>query len=47
MSGADEEFREIDLGDKCRDKRAIRLVERLVDPPTASIPGACNGWAET
>ena len=47
MSWADEEFREIDLGDKRRDSRAIQLVERLAERPTASIPGACQGWAET
>jgi hypothetical protein len=43
MGWADEEFLGIDLGDKRRGSRAIRLVER----PTASIPGACKGWAET
>jgi len=47
MGWADEEFRGIDLGDKRRDGRAARLVERLAERPTASIPGACNGWAET
>lgn len=47
MGWADEEFREIDLGDKRRDSRAIRLVERFAERPTASIPGACSGWAET
>jgi len=47
MSWADEEFRGIDLGDQRRASRAIRLVERLAERPTASIPGACNGWAET
>jgi hypothetical protein len=47
MGWADEEFLGIDLGDKRRDGRAIRLVERLAERPTASIPGACNGWAET
>lgn len=47
MGWADEEFLGIDLGDKRRDSRAIRLVERLAERPTASIPGACNGWAET
>jgi hypothetical protein len=47
MSWAEEEFRGIDLGDKRRDRRAMRLVERLAERPTASIPGACNGWAET
>ena len=47
MSWAEEEFRGIDLGDKRRDRRAIRLLERLAEQPTASIPGACSGWAET
>lgn len=47
MGWADDEFREIDLGDKRRDRRAVRLIERLAERPTASIPGACNGWAET
>lgn len=47
MSWADEAFWETDLGDKRRDSRAIRLVERLAEWPTATIPGACNGWAET
>jgi len=47
MSWADDEFRGVDLGDKRRDARLIRLVERLAERPTASIPGACNGWAET
>jgi len=47
MGWADEEFLGIDLGDKRRGSRAIRLVERLAERPTASIPGACNGWAET
>jgi hypothetical protein len=23
------------------------VVEALFDTPTASLPGACNGWAET
>jgi hypothetical protein len=47
MSWADEEFLGIDLGDKRRDSRAIRLIERLAERSTASIPAACNGWAET
>ncbi len=47
MSWAEEEFRGIDLGDKRRDRRVIQLIERLAERPTASIPGACNGWAET
>jgi hypothetical protein len=47
MSWAAEEFKDIDLGDKRLDKRAVRLAERLAEKPTASIPGACGGWAET
>lgn len=47
MAWAKEEFPGIDVGDQRRDRRAVRLVERLVERPTASIPGACKGWAET
>jgi hypothetical protein len=47
MSWAAEEFRGIDLGDKRLDARAVLLAERLADKPTASLPGACRGWAET
>jgi hypothetical protein len=42
-----DEFRDLDLKDKRRDARAVRLAERLADRPTASLPGACAGWAET
>jgi Transposase DNA-binding len=42
-----EEFNGIDLGDKRLDRRAVLLAERLAEKPLASIPGACNGWAET
>ncbi len=47
MGWAADEFKGIDLGDKRLDKRAVLLAERLARKPTASIPGACNGWAET
>ncbi len=47
MSWAAEEFRGIDLGDKRLGKRAVLLAERLAEKPSASIPGACGGWAET
>jgi hypothetical protein len=47
MSWAAEEFQDLDLGDKRRQARAVLLAERLADKPTASLPGACNGWAET
>jgi hypothetical protein len=47
MSWAADEFRDLDLGDKRREARAVLLAERLADKPTASLPGACSGWAET
>lgn len=47
MGWATEEFGTIDLGDKRLNKRAAVLVERLAEQPTASIPTACRGWAET
>lgn len=47
MGWAEAEFSGIDLGDKRLDKRAVLLAERLAAKPTASIPGACGGWAET
>ncbi|CAM2162169.1 transposase [Paraburkholderia sacchari] len=43
----DEEFETLDLGDPRRDRRAKELVKRFASRPTASIPGACDGWAET
>lgn len=47
MSWAAEEFKDIDLGDRRLDKRAVLLAERLAANPLASIPQACGGWAET
>ena len=47
MGWANTEFETIDLGDARRNKRAIRLVERLSAQPTASVPQACGDWAET
>ncbi|WP_240461969.1 transposase DNA-binding-containing protein [Burkholderia sp. Nafp2/4-1b] len=41
------EFKGIDPGDKRRNRRAILLAEQLSGNPTASIPPACGGWAET
>ena len=43
----DEEFETLDLGDPRRDRRAKELVKRFASRPTASIPGACEDWAET
>lgn len=37
----------IDQGDNRRNELAKRLLERLAERPTVSIPGAYNGWAET
>ena len=47
MSWAGIEFETIDLGDERRNKRAIRLVERLNAQPMASMPQACEDWADT
>ncbi|TCK31848.1 DDE family transposase [Paraburkholderia sp. BL8N3] len=43
----DEEFETLDLGDPRRDRRAKELIKRFAGRPMASIPGACEGWAET
>lgn len=42
-----DEFSGMDLGDERLNKRARKLMERMSAKPTASIPMACNGWAET
>jgi len=47
MSWAAEEFKDIDLGDRRLDKRAVLFAERMAAKPLASIPQACGGWAET
>ncbi len=47
MGWAATEFETIDLGDERRNKRAIRLIERLSAQPTASVPLACGDWADT
>lgn len=41
------EFKDIDLGDKRLNRRAVLLAEQLSGSPSASIPEACGGWAET
>jgi hypothetical protein len=45
-SWAAAEFKDIDLGDKRLNKRAVLLAERFAENPTASIPSACGGRAE-
>jgi hypothetical protein len=47
MSTLAAELAEIDLGDRRLNRRAGELLETLGEKPTLSIPGACNGWAET
>ncbi|MDN5940194.1 MAG: IS4 family transposase [Salinisphaera sp.] len=37
----------MDLGDRRLNQRAVLLAERLGQKPGASIPGACESWAET
>ena len=37
----------LELGDAQRTRRLIQLVEALAAQPTASIPVASGGWAET
>jgi hypothetical protein len=41
------EFAQLDLGDARLNNRARTLMERFAATPTASIPDACHGWAET
>ena len=47
MSWGEEEFKGIELGDERLNRRAVLLLERLAQKPSASIPGACESWAET
>lgn len=46
-SWAENEFGGASLGDKRLNLRLIKLAERFAEHPTASIPGACGGAAET
>jgi Transposase DNA-binding/Transposase Tn5 dimerisation domain len=47
MSWVAEELAGLELGDARRNRRLIQLVEDLAAQPTASIPLASGGWAET
>jgi hypothetical protein len=47
MGWAEHEFATIELGDERLKRRAVLLAERLGQKPGASIPGACESWAET
>lgn len=46
-SWAYRELEGVDLGDARRNERAKTLLTRFAEKPTASIPLACQGWAET
>jgi Transposase DNA-binding/Transposase Tn5 dimerisation domain len=43
----DEELATLDLGDELLNRRQKCVLQRFADRPLASIPGACQGWAET
>ncbi|WP_058555441.1 IS4 family transposase [Thiohalocapsa sp. ML1] len=47
MSALADELGAIDLGDRRLDRRARRLLQKLGEKPTLSIPAACGGWDET
>jgi hypothetical protein len=46
-SWAADELRYIDLGDKRLNDRLVTIVEHLALRPTASVPEASGGWANT
>jgi hypothetical protein len=43
----DEELQTLDLGDAQLEARQKLILDRFAAKPSASIPGACRGWAET
>jgi hypothetical protein len=47
MSALAAELSLIELGDRRLNRRARRLLEKLGEKPTVSIPAACGGWGET
>lgn len=47
MTAIAEELTCIDLGDQRLNRRAGHVLEALWSKPSASIPVACGGWAET
>jgi len=47
MSALAAELTLIDLGDQRLNRRARRMLEKLGEKPTVSIPAACGGWGET
>lgn len=47
MGWAEAELGGAQLGDRRLTKRLVKLTDALSAAPTASIPAACRGWAET
>ncbi|WP_295580051.1 IS4 family transposase [uncultured Lamprocystis sp.] len=47
MSALAAELDGIDLGDQRLNRRARRVLAKLGEKPTLSIPAACGGWHET
>jgi len=47
MGWADNEFEEVDLGDKRLDSRLIKLCDSFSKAPESPINQACADWAET
>jgi Transposase DNA-binding len=47
MHNLAQELETIDLGDQRLNRRAQQVIEALGAQPSASIPVACGGWAET
>lgn len=47
MGRAEAGFATIDPGDERLECRTVLLAERVGYKPAASIPGACEDWAET
>ncbi|MCU0757374.1 MAG: IS4 family transposase, partial [Xanthomonadales bacterium] len=47
MGWAAQEFADLDLGDARLSKRMVKIVEAFARQPTASIPAAYGGRAET
>ena len=47
MTWAKAEMSGVDLGDRRLNNRVVKLLEILSQQPSASIPDAFGGWAET
>lgn len=47
MSWAQEEFADLDQGDKRLNRRLVKLAGTFSRQPMPSIPAACGGWADT